>query len=181
MSTSLYDTSSYLQIDQKRVYEFGHVINQENIINIIQTLESSLVHVPQEKIENITKVMIEILQNILSYAFDAKELENKKRESQATFIIIVDRNSNRYMIKSSNLIKSSQQKIIQQKINEVDGLSELELRTKIKEKMRSKRDLHSRGAGLGFLTIALRVTQSIQTEFLPFKDDISEFILTLYL
>ena len=181
MSESLYNSKSYLQLDEDFVCEFGNILNENEISPILKSIESFLIDVPQDKVDDIIKIMIEILENIVKYSANRVQLSNNKYQSQGTFVIIADTQTNTYTIQSSSLVDVSQKELLLERLKEVNGLDEAELRKLLREKMRTRRDNHEKGAGLGFLIIALRVLKPIQIKFIPYNTDMLEYILKLEL
>jgi hypothetical protein len=125
----------------------------------------------KEKIFNIYDISIEMLQNILKYSYGNKVDENKKREADGKFILSYDSSIQKVTICSCNLISSSQVETIKQRVDEIKGLNEKELRKLLRAKMKSKKDGHENGAGLGFATIATKVSKPIRVDFQEILED----------
>jgi len=181
MSHSLYNSKSFLQIDTKKLCEFSNIITEKSIIETVKSIENLLVNLSKDKIDDLSLIMIEVLQNILNYSIDTKDLGNNKRESKGTFTISAHSKNNSFTIQTSNIININQKDTIIKKYTEIKDLDEIELRKLSREKRRSKKDLHEKGAGLGFIVIAMRVSEPISIEFIPYQEDNLEFILTLHL
>jgi UDP-N-acetylglucosamine 2-epimerase len=156
-----------IKIDEKTINELSSKITQKNIITTVQSIKQQLLDsgMDKEKIFNIYDVAIEMLQNILKYSYGNKIDENKKREADGKFTLSYDSSTQEVIICSCNLISSSQVETIKQRVDEVKGLNEKELRKLLRTKMKSKRDGHANGAGLGFATIATKTSKPICVEF----------------
>jgi hypothetical protein len=118
-----------------------------------------------------------MLQNILKYSYGNKIDEDKKREADGKFILSYDTTTGEIVICSCNLITSPQVEVIKQRVDEVAGLNEKELRKLLRAKMKSKRDGHENGAGLGFATIATRTSKPIKVEFENVLEDVVKYKL----
>jgi len=174
---------SYLQVDNVIIHQFDEKIDGKNIVFDVSTIESSLkkLNISETKIDDIFKVMIEILNNILNYSSDSEDIGNNTRESKGTFKIVIDTKLNSFIVESSNLIFNDKKEILESRLLEVQGLDYNSLRKLKRKKMRSKYDVHDKGAGLGFLTMALIVTKPIKIDFNPLEKGILKYTLTLQL
>jgi len=168
-----------IKIDEKVISELSSKITQENIISTAQSIKQQLLDngLDKEKIFNIYDVAIEMLQNILKYSYGNKIDENKKREADGKFILSYDSSIQKVILCSCNLISSLQVETIKQRINEVSGLNEKELRKLLRTKMKSKRDGHENGAGLGFATIATTILKPIRVEFQEILENVVKYKL----
>ncbi len=168
-----------IKIDEKVVIELSSKITQESIVETAQNIKQRLIdyELDREKIFNVYDVSIEMLQNILKYSYGNKIDEDKKREADGKFILRYDTVTKEIVLCSCNLIESSQVDIIKQRVDEVTGLNEKELRKLLRVKMKSKRDGHSNGAGLGFATIATKISKPIDIEFKGILKDVVKFKL----
>ncbi|WP_455756964.1 SiaB family protein kinase [Sulfurimonas sp.] len=183
MNDSANNSKSYLEVDGSVICQFDEKIDNKNIVSSVTNIESSLkkLNISEEKIDDIFKVMIEILNNILNYSSDTKDIGNKSNEAKGTFKIVIDTKLNSFIMESSNLIYDSQKEILESRLLEVKGLDYNSLRKLKRKKMRAKYDVHDKGAGLGFLTMALIVGDSINIEFIPVEGNILKYILRLSL
>ena len=170
-----------VKMDEEIISELHSKITQENIITTVQTIKQQLLdnNLDKEKVFNIYDISIEMLQNILKYSYGNRIDEDKKREADGQFIVAYDSINDKFTISSSNLITLKQVEIIQQRVDEVAGLNEKELRKLLRTKMKSKRDGHENGAGLGFSTIATKVTEPIKVNFEKILDNITKYTLTV--
>ena len=173
------DLELCIKIDEKVISELSSKITQENIINTVQDIKQQLLDngLDKEKIFNIYDVSIEMLQNILKYSYWNKVDENKKREADGKFILSYDTTTREVILCTCNLVSFSQVEIIKQRIDEVSGLTEKELRKLLRAKMKSKKDGHENGAGLGFTTIATKISEPIRVEFKEILEDVLKYKL----
>ncbi|MDF1875062.1 hypothetical protein JHD48_04870 [Sulfurimonas sp. SAG-AH-194-I05] len=183
MQSTFLNEKSFLQIDDTVIYEFSNKLNEETMIKISKTIQSHLIsaQVHIDKIDDIFKILIEIMQNILNYSYDKIELKNNKREAQGILIVTMNSIENTCTIQSSNLIKNTKKAIIQERLHEIQGLNEKDLRRLLRQKMRAKKDIHTKGAGLGFIIIGLRVVKPVIITFTPIENDILKYTLLLQL
>jgi len=170
-----------LIIDENTIYEFNEKINEQSIIKSAKHIEKLLKDndVKPNKIQDVFELLVEIMQNMLNYSFGNIDLPNNKKEAIGSFVLSYDSNDDEYVLKSCNLITLEQVEIITNKFKLIEGLDDKALRKLAREKMRSKEDNHDKGAGLGFIMMARKSTKPIATQFIPYKDNILQYKLSL--
>lgn len=173
----------YMDIDNKLLSELHPKITQKNIILTVQDIKKQLLenNVDKDKVFNIYDVSIEILQNILKYSYGNIADENNKRQADGDFRVSFYSTTSEIMITSSNLITAAQAEVIKERIEEVKGLNEKELRKLIRLKMKTKKDGHENGAGLGFATIASKISKPLSVEFETILDDVIKYKLKIFI
>lgn len=170
-----------ISIDDKIICTLHPKITQESIIASVKDIKQQLLDngVSGEKVFDVYDISIEILQNILKYSYGNKITKDKKREADGHFIVSYNSLNKTITISSSNNISSDKVETIKKRVDEVTGLDIKSLKKLLREKMRSKRDGHENGAGLGFATIATKVTQPIEVEFKTLSDEIVQYTLKI--
>ena len=134
-----------IKIDEKVIVELNSKITQESIITTVKNIKQKLLEngVETEKVFSVYDISIEMLQNILKYSYGNKIYEDKKREADGKFILKYDSVTKEIILCSCNFVSLSQVEIIKQRVDEVTGLDEKELRKLLRVKMKSKRDGHN--------------------------------------
>ncbi len=170
-----------ISIDDKVICNLTPKITQESIVLSVKDIKQQLQDngVSSEKVFDVYDTSIEILQNILKYSYGNTITEDKKREADGKFTVSYNSSKQSITINSSNNISSDQVETIKKRIDEVSGLDEKSLKKLLREKMRSKRDGHANGAGLGFATIATKVIQPIEVGFNNISDEVVEYTLKI--
>lgn len=156
-----------IEIDHIMIMEFKGVITQTSIVDLARTVESTLIAYQEDegKIRTIFEIIIEVMQNILSYAYDSIDMGNNTYQSNGQLNISLDKKTGIYHIQSGNLIPSEAKAGIVSLIEEVNSLDAEGLKELYKERRRSRRTVHNRGAGLGFLDIARKSKQKLEMAF----------------
>jgi len=164
--------SLQIEIDDIVIMDFKGVITQTSIVDLARTVEATLVAYQEEeaKIRTIFEIIVEVMQNILSYSYDSIDMGNNTFQSYGEIKISLHKNENLYQIRSGNLIDASKTEAIQTMIDDVNALDPEGLKEVYKERRRSRRHSHSRGAGLGFLDIARKSKNRLEISFDP-KDE----------
>jgi len=161
------DLDLCIKVDDEKICELNSNITQENIITTVKTMKQQLLdnNLDQEKIFIIYDISIEMLQNILKYSYGNMVDDTKKREADGQFTITYNSTTKEFVICGSNLITKKQSETISQRVDELKGLNEKEMRKLMRSKMKSRRDGHADGAGLGFVTIASKTPHPIKVTF----------------
>lgn len=179
--TDFKDLKLCLEIDEKVIYEFEDIVNEENMIASAKYIEE-LLHknnAKPDKIQNVFVLLIEVMQNILNYSYGTTLLEDNKREAFGMLIISYKSENDTYTLQSCNLITKAQENEIRNKLKAVEGLDSDALRKLARDKMRSKEDNHQKGAGLGFILMARKSIEPIEVDFSPWKEDVMQYKLKL--
>ncbi|MCH9739697.1 MAG: SiaB family protein kinase [Epsilonproteobacteria bacterium] len=166
-----------IQVDDKSIYEFSGKINEQGMVNSANHIEKLLIEngAKTDKIQNVFELFIETMQNILSYAHNSVELQNKKREVLCNFSLSYFTENNTYVLESCNLIKNTQKELIEQKIQAIKDLDDKALRKLIRQKSRSKEDNHDKGAGLGYIIMTRKSSSPIETTFIPYEKGVLKY------
>jgi len=175
-----------LRIDESTIFEFDEKINEQAIIDTAKQIEQLLIqnNAKPAKIQDVFEILVEVMQNMLNYSYGNRLLENNKKEATGSFTLSYETTNDTYTLNSCNLIDASLQEVIMEKIDFIKDFDDKALRKLSREKMRSKKDNHDKGAGLGFIMMQRKSTQPISIEFVPFKafkDKIVQFKLKLKL
>ncbi len=170
-----------LKIDNNTIYEFDEKINEQSIIKSAKHIETLLKdnNAKPNKIQDVFELLIEVMQNMLNYSYGNTDLPNNKKEANGVFVLSYDTATDIYTLQSCNLINEKQQQPIIDKLDSLKGLDDKALRKLAREKMRSKEDNHSKGAGLGFIMMERKSSKPIEIGFLPFRDGLLQYKLTL--
>lgn len=170
-----------IEIDQIVIMEFKGVITQTSIVDLARTVEATLIAFQEDegKIRIIFEIIVEVMQNILSYSYDSIDLGNNIYQSNGQIIISLDKQKEIYRITSANLIASEKKEGIVVLLDEANALDLEGLKELYKERRRSRRATHNRGAGLGFLDMARKSKHKLEADFIPNDDDSVLFQLTI--
>ena len=162
---------------------------QEGISEIAGTLKNRLefdgmtLHASQE----IYSVFIEQMNNMLMYSAEKTEfkiIDRDNRESPKGTLIVGERgsggarNAKSYFIQTGNFMENKNVEYLKNKIEHLNTLDKNELHLLFKEQMKKiNSGANSKGSGLGFIEIARRISSKMEYSFIPYKDDLTFFIL----
>ena len=170
-----------VSVDKNSVYSFCGKINEQSIIQCAKDVEEILTKhgVDSTKLQDVYELTVEIMQNMLNYSYDTKEIGNNKREATGTYKIFYNSSNKKYILESSNLIEIKDEEIIKEKLADLKGLDDRALRKLARVKMREHKDKHKKGAGLGFIVMARKSTKEIEIAFENIDNQIKRFNLKL--
>ncbi len=155
------------KVDDEILFEFNGIITQSKVVEVAKGVEKKLIeeNVETSKIRNIFEVIVEIMQNILSYSCDSIDKGNNTYESKGKIIITHNTKTEEYLISSCNLIEASKKEKIINNIDQLTPLNKDELKKLYKETRRSRKTVHNRGAGLGFIEMARKSIKPLEVTF----------------
>ena len=118
---------------------------------------------------DIFTIFIELSQNMMNYSKN-KTQSDVEFDSKGLIIVGMDSAKTSYYIISRNVIDAEDKSKIEVRLKEVEGLNKEELRALYRERRKSGRDKHTKGAGIGFVEVARRCDQ-VEHEFESIDSD----------
>jgi len=130
--------------------------------------------------QEVFSVFVEQMYNMLTYSAEKERFNTSgddfTESPKGTFIL--GKNGNTYFIQTGNVIKNESVEPIKNRIDYLNTLDKKMLRKYYKEQTRLKNDSPgSKGAGLGFIEIARRISSKIEYSFAPYGDELTFFTL----
>jgi hypothetical protein len=117
---------------------------------------------------NIFSIFIELAQNMMNYS-KTNVKDCTMIRSQGLIIVSRDKD-NSYSIQSQNIISLSDKNKLEPKLQEIISLDKDGLKKRYRELRREGREVHSKGAGIGFYEIAKRCDK-VSYEFEDINED----------
>ena len=114
---------------------------------------------------NLFTIFIELAQNMMNYS-----KINNSHDSKGLILVGMDKEQTHYYILSRNVIDKDDKVKVEARLKELDGLDKDELRKLYREKRKSGRDKHTKGAGIGFVEVARRCDH-MEYKFDTYNDD----------
>ncbi|MCL1940782.1 MAG: SiaB family protein kinase [Synergistaceae bacterium] len=128
---------------------------------------------PLETSQKVFSVFVEQMNNMLMYSAEKGqfELPGENGDESAIGTFILGKEGKTYFIQTGNLMKNENVEGVKTKLDYLNTLDKAELRKYYKEQMRSDNDNpESKGAGLGFIEIARRISSKIEYSFTPYDE-----------
>lgn len=158
--------------DRKVIVSHIGELDQDKVNTISTLVETQMEYlgVSKSAIKKIFNIVIETLQNICIHG------EKDNNGYQMTYFII-GKHFNEFSIFSGNIVNTSVAEKLNKRLNSIKSLSDSDLKKQYMDVL-SNGELSSKGgAGLGFLTIALKSNNNIDFDFEMLNKEYSLFSL----
>lgn len=158
--------------DRKIIVSHIGELDQDKVNTISTLVETQMEYlgVSKSAIKKIFNIVIEMLQNICIHG------EKDNNGYQMTYFII-GKNSNEYTLFSGNIVSSVVAERLNKRLNAIKSMNDSDLKKQYMDVL-SNGELSSKGgAGLGFLTIALKSNNEIDFDFEVLNKEYSLFSL----
>ena len=153
---------------------FGSFLTQTLISGITEALEQEAKHYALNRgfASNIFTIFIELAQNMKNYS-KSSDLTNKSHKTEG-IIIIGKESDNIFYIDSQNVVSQKDKDLLEKKLVELKQLDREEIKKRYRKLRRSGKDMHGKGAGIGFYEIAKRCSY-LNYEFIELEQGMYDF------
>jgi hypothetical protein len=152
---------------------YDGVLNSDTISKLESLIEERLfeLNLPKSVHKKAFFISVELLQNLLLHGHkDPAGIQHQ--------FIIISKTSDKLIITTSNLITNSHIPKIQEILDSINAINDpTELKMFYMSKLESGELSEKGGAGLGFITIAMKSGNKLSYEFQKITDDFSLFFL----
>lgn len=133
---------------------YGGFLSQALISGMTEALERESAHneMSLNTSNNMYTIFIELTQNMMSYS---KGKNGIRLNSEGLIVVGKNKNIN-YYINSQNIVDKEDKESIEAKLLKIKSLDKDGIKQAYRELRRSGKDLHGKGAGIGFYEIAKR-------------------------
>ena len=107
-------------------------------------------------------VFVELMQNIIQYGDEGPQYTKHSGEKPSYGMLTVSKEGERLVVISGNYIAEDEAEKMQQRVGELEGCSQEELRQIYKEKLQEPAEENSKGGSLGLIEIARRTSQPLE-------------------
>jgi len=168
--------------EKKIEFMYSGPLWSEGIAEIAGTLKNQLEidGVPVNTAQEIYSVFIEQLNNMLMYSVQRTrfKVENGKNTAYPKGTLVFGKDNDAFFLQTGNIMKFDNVELIKNRIDYLNSLDKEEKRKYYKEQMKLKdTNPESKGAGLGFIEIARRVTSKLEYNFDAVKDGLVFFTM----
>ena len=168
--------------DSKITLVYSGPLWAEGIGGVAGTLKKRLEfdELPLEASQEVFSVFVEQMNNMLMYSTEKEQFvtpgDLHSEAPKGTFIL--GTKGKAYFIQTGNMIKNDVVESMQKRIDYLNTLDKQGLRAYYKEQMRLEPDNpDSKGAGLGLIEIARRISSKIEYTFTPYDDGFTFFTM----
>lgn len=161
------------------IVTYEGICTHEVVVQLGKELEHLLAASTGIRFKKVFGVFIELIQNIKNYSAETALAQNGTESGVG--IIRVSEESLCYTVTAGNCIRKSEQERIEEKCAAVKHIPNAELRTYFNERIRQKQESTSKGAGVGFLDIAIKAGGNWEYEFHAVNDEFTFFTITAFI
>jgi len=149
-------------------------LNQENIVKLESLVEATITdnNIPKSPLKKIFFISVETLQNMLIHGH-----RNNSGVQQNLFLLV--KNNSKVEITSANLINNTSIPVLSEQIDVINSFEDPVALKKFYMEHLEKNELSEKGgAGLGFITIAMKSGNKLKVSFEKINEGFSMFMLT---
>ncbi len=163
-----------LQAHELLTYE--GVFTHEVVVQFTQELAAVM---GGEKPKKLFVTTIELIQNIKNYS--AETVDVTGNSPVGVGFAGVYSGEDEFISVSGNLVKTAHVERIKAHCSKVRGRTVQELRALYNEQLKEPPPEGSKGAGLGFIDIAIKTGGQVDFEFTPINDDVTFFTISAFI
>lgn len=166
--------AAYKTEDKKIIVSHIGELDQRKINTLASLVEAQLEHLKVNKTttKKIFNIVIEVLQNIPLHG------ENIGAEEIPLNYLLVARNVNDFVVYAGNAVPNTIVKKLEERLKRIQSFSTFELKKQYMDVLTNGTLSEKGGAGLGFLTMALKANE-INFDFINLNDEYSLFSIQL--
>lgn len=159
-----------IQADGKIIVSHFGEFSQDLVNSLSTSIEDMMLDSGDRKpsVKRMFSILVEGLQNIRIHG------ERDKDGNQVSFLIVLQ-NEDDYKVTFGNLVSVKQQAKLTNRIHELNGMNVDEIKAMYMETLSNGIMSSKGGAGLGFITIALKSNHKIGYEAVQVSDDLVFF------
>jgi hypothetical protein len=167
--------------EQQLLIDYKGILSFSTISQLLNKLKEQM-DLLGEKLttyKRILVIMVEVLENIHKYIESQQETEEATQLAQVNFQLI--KTGDKFLIKSSNLVRAEAQKRIKDKLDLINRLDHDELKGLYRQIISNGQFTKEGGAGLGFIEIAKTSQNKINYSFEKVDDAFVYYTINLEL
>ena len=182
LAEEMYDFRNVLR-QQGIVFCYSGYITESVLTGIGEALKQKLMLESADKttMRNIFAIFVEQMQNVIRYSAEREPNDNEDAETELRYgVINIGIDDHRFFVSCGNKILSKDVERLSTRLGEIRDMDDSELKSLYKQKLRAPTEATSKGAGVGFIEIARRSSDTIVFDFMEIDDDHSFFALKAY-
>jgi len=168
--------------DNKITLVYSGPLWAEGIGGVAGTLKKRMEfdELPLEASQEVFSVFVEQMNNMLMYSAEKEQFEAPgelhAEAPKGTFIL--GTKGKAYFIQTGNVMKNEAVEFVKSKIDYLNTLDKQELRKYFRQQMKAEStNQDSKGAGLGLIEVARRISSKIEYQFTPYEDGYTYFTM----
>ncbi len=168
-----------LLLQKKIIFAYCGYVTEPILFGLGEALKKkmSLADADKKTISSVFSIYVEQVQNIIRYSAET-DPRNTDSETSLRFGVITIVNENqKFSIDVGNMIKHKDVGRMDKQLSDISEMDSLELKRAYKAQLKSDPAPESKGAGLGLLEIARRVSEPLEFDFHRVDDTYTFFAL----
>ncbi|SFT51484.1 hypothetical protein SAMN05216474_1009 [Lishizhenia tianjinensis] len=130
-------------------------------------------------VKRICNIVIESLQNLYHHQIDPTQYPKSINEKHRNMIFIITFKDDNYHVHTGNFMKASETARIKRKIEEINNLSETEIKESYQSKLATLTQSEKGTAGLGFIDMRRKSGNPLRVNFHKLNSELSFFCLDI--
>ena len=162
-------------------YTYDGYVASGQINTILEEIEVKLVEVSvnMKVRKKILNIMVESLQNLFHHADDVPE-DLVQTLGKRYGIVVVKRNNGNFILTVGNFVSSDKVKLLTEKIEKINSLSENELKEMYKFILNYQKLSSKGGGGLGLIDMARKSDKKLEYRFYPYNENYCFYRLDIF-
>ncbi|CCQ75544.1 SiaB family protein kinase [Magnetospira sp. QH-2] len=148
-------------------FSFAGFMTEEVLTGIAHALKKKLeiekAHVTTAR--GVFSIVVEMSQNIIRYSAETEMAEDEQDSDMRYGVMAVGREDDAYFVICGNIVRVEDAERLASNLEHVQGLDKDGLKALYKQTLRDGPPPDSKGAGVGFIEIAMRATKGFEYEF----------------
>ncbi len=182
LANQVHELRDQLQ-DHGIVFAYSGYVTENILSGVGDALKKKLAieDADTKTVRSVFAVFVEQMQNIIRYSAERIPKQNDSNKSDIPElrygILTIGQEDSGYVVQAGNMIKLSDVARMKRRLSTIRNMNRDELKAAYKEHLRSGPDIHSKGAGIGFIEIARRASAPIDFDFMEVDDKFAFFAL----
>ena len=157
---------------KEMVLHIGDITQKEvNTLSVIVENQLADSGISKSVVKRVFNISIETLQNICFHS-------EKENNASKLIYFIIGQHEKDIVVYSGNILSKATSEALSKRLKKLQELSESELKQEYLDVLSNGELSKKGGAGLGFLTIALKSNGNVKFDFQPINNDFIQFTMT---
>jgi hypothetical protein len=131
---------------------------------------------------SVFSVFVEQVQNVIRYSAEREPAGRGDEETELRYgVLTVGKKDGLFFVTCGNLIERSDVSRLGDSLRDIQKMDRSDLKSLYKQTLRGKVPEGSKGAGVGFIDIALKASEGIEFDFMEVDDAYSFFTLKAFI
>lgn len=169
--------------DENVILCYCGIVTEQILLGVGNSLKSKLAieQADKNKAKALFAVFVEQMQNVIRYSVERTgNVSDLKGLQLAHGLVTVGKTGSVYYVACANLVRRRDVNRLSASLNQIRNMGKEELKALYKQTLKGDAPDESQGAGVGFIDIARKCSQSFDFDFLDIDDDHVFFALKAY-